>query len=234
MLLSDIFEDLHFGELSQLNLGGPDSGGIPEEYYPRIISFINYGLIELYKKFDLRVSEVVIDLDEGISEYLLTYDYAQSNLTSLEPVKYIADSVDRPFPDDILQITEVWREDGKELPINDSNEDDSVYTPEWNILQVPEPVNGTSLSLIYRTYPTEISKLTTDLPSVSLTLPPQLLTALYSYVAYRANLGMPEGEASKASASFSRFRGICQNITDLGLLNKPGTSNNKLDENGFA
>lgn len=232
MLLSEIFEHLHDAELSQLNLG---IEGIEEQHYPKIIRYINLGLIELYKKFDLRTRELILQMHDNITEYWLTYDFAESNVGGAEPVKYIMDGSDpSPFADDVLQVSTIWRENGDQLPLNDANRDESVFTPEDKMVQIPTPIDGDVLSIIYRTYPTKIDQSTTDLPTIIVDLPEHLLTALFAYVGYRAHLGFPEGETSKASNFFARFRGICQTSIDEGIINRNETSNQRLDDGGWA
>jgi hypothetical protein len=233
MKLSTIFEDLENGELSQLSIGGGTIGAIAEEDYAKVIGYVNVAMVELYKRFPIMESELIIDLYPTIMDYVLTYDFAASNTTGPEPIKYIQDTAENPFPDDVLQIMEVFDEDMGIIPLNDDNALNSVYTPTWNTLQVPEPVEGASFSILYRAYPAEIPTSTTDLTAVDVHIPRQLSTALYAYIAYRAHLGMTERDNNKISASFSRFNAICNDVRFRGTLNRSDTTNNKLDINGW-
>ena len=52
MTLSDVFDQLAYGEFSKIFLG--ESGAIPQSNWNRIITHINLGLTELYKRFDLK------------------------------------------------------------------------------------------------------------------------------------------------------------------------------------
>ena len=54
MLLSDIFEQLTMGEVSQLSLGGTNEGGVLPQDYPKIVPHINLALTEIYKRFNLK------------------------------------------------------------------------------------------------------------------------------------------------------------------------------------
>jgi hypothetical protein len=233
MLLSTIFEHLYYGELSQLNLGGPEDGGIQENNYGKVISFLNLGMTELYKRFSLREKELLIELDETITHYRIHSDYAE-NGGSLEPIKYIKDDPAAPFSNDLLLIMNVYDEWGEERPLNEWMDDNAVFTPETHVLQVPNPVQGDTLSVIYRAKPDLVPTTTTDPTSVDVDVPDQLSTALFAYIAYRAHLGLPEGETSKASASYARFNAICRDVEQRGMINKEGSRNDKLDDNGWS
>ena len=54
MLLSDLFEQLTYGELSQLEYSGVDDEGFTVNDYKRVIPHINLGLAELHKRFLIR------------------------------------------------------------------------------------------------------------------------------------------------------------------------------------
>jgi len=231
MFLSEVFEHLTYGELSQLFVGSEDDS-INESDYPKVISFINMAMIDLYKKFPLLEKEVLIDLDEAITNYLLTSMYTVSSGTA--PVKYIIDTVESPFENDILQISSVWDEDGESVPLNDLNKADSVFTPLFNSLQVPNSINETSLSVIYRAYPEKIDLTVNTLTTVETALPDQFMSPLLAYVGYRAHLGLPAGDKAKSTEFLSSYYGMCKEIRELGTVNKDNDTNLKLDTNGWS
>ena len=80
MKLQTIFDQLIHGELSQLFIGGAETSDvIVPDNYPKVISYINMGLLELYKRFPLRLKELVIQQNEGIGTYILDSNYAVAN-----------------------------------------------------------------------------------------------------------------------------------------------------------
>ena len=71
MLLSEIFEQLTYGELSQINLGGKDDGGIASSDYPAVVAHINMALTELFKRFPLRLKEIQLQTYSTLTTYQL-------------------------------------------------------------------------------------------------------------------------------------------------------------------
>ena len=56
MLLSELFDQLTFGELSQIYVAGRDEIGIQAADYEKIIPHINLGLTELHKRFEIKTN----------------------------------------------------------------------------------------------------------------------------------------------------------------------------------
>lgn len=234
MLLSEIFEYLSYGELAQVSLGGGGTHeiGILPEDYPKIITNINLGLTELHKRLPLKQNEVIIKLYSHITNYILHSDYAESNLASSKPYKYIQDQNNlEPFNDDVILIRHVYDEAGDEFPINNLNESTSLFTPQQNVLQVPWPDNENSLSIIYRAGPKKINHIGLSRPElVEVDLPPQFLEPLCSYVAFRIfsslNLGEGNAEANSHYANFERAIALIKNdglyVSDHHLNSKFG------------
>ena len=233
MFLSEIFNHLTFGELSKIDIGGTRNGVIAVEDYPKIISYINLGMVELYKRFSLKRKSLVLQLDSSLTDYPLTTDYALSNDESAEPIKYILDSQAVPFTGDVLHIERVVNSDGKDLPINELDNDDAVYTPAFDTLNVPEPTSNELLTVHYRAEPTPIDLQTTVIDTVNVNIPYQLLEALLSYVAHRAYIALPTPEPTNSANAYTRFNAACFKAEELGLFNKLTTQNNKLENNGF-
>jgi len=234
MLLSEIFEYLTFGELSHLSIGGIDAGTIDVGDYPRIIANVNLGMIELHKRFNLKVREVPLQLYDQITMYNLHTDYAESNTESLQPIKYITDgALVHPFSDDILLITHVYNEIGEELPLNDLDEDYSVFTPTPITLQVPDSSNENALAIVYRAQPVKIPMDTADATSVEIELPDQFTEALLAYVAWRIFAPLNVGERAEANSYYAKFESAVALIKDLGMLNIDNNANQKFGDNGW-
>jgi len=154
MLLSEIFDQLAYGEFSQLQLGGANSGTIDIDSYPRLITLINNGALALHTLFPLKYDRAIIDLYEHITRYQLHYDYALSNVASNQAYKYINDLGGNNFVNNIILITDVKNEEGVSLSLNTPQDINSLYTPEPNVVQVPYPIEGNSIEVIYRASPT--------------------------------------------------------------------------------
>jgi len=238
MLLSEIFEQLSYGELFDTNLSGNDYGGIQLENYPAVISHVNMGLTELYKRFQLEVSQDIIKLYDSIETYILDSKYAQTNLTSPEPIKYILDTVDKPFKNRVLKILNVYDDLGNEYILNNTevnglvinyskssntslpkyiNIKNVVFTPKYNEIQVPvRPLNST----IYVNYLLDhinIPTTTVDLTSVNINISSAYLEPLTLYVAGRV-IGNMSGERMNEGNNFlARFENSCKKLHELNL-----------------
>ena len=121
MYLNELFDQLTYGELSQLEYGGVDNEGITQEDHKRILPHINLALTELHKRFLIREEEVTIRCYDHIETYVLDSKYAATNTESTEPYKYIHDTVFEPFVDNVLRIEKVFNEDGQELFLNETD-----------------------------------------------------------------------------------------------------------------
>lgn len=142
MKLSEIFKQLSYGELSQLNVGGSGSGAIADADYDRLVSCINLGLTALHTRFPLKRKTLSLKVVPGQSIYRLHSDFATSNDESEEAVKYILDSADDPFLDDILKVEAVFTAEGVELVLNSRGNSKSVFTPSHGVLTLPADIHS--------------------------------------------------------------------------------------------
>lgn len=238
MTLLDILKDLTYGELAGLALGSwtPDEfDNQPDPHqYEQIVSHINLGLKEIYKRFFLRSREIDIQQHEEISTYKLASEYAASNTASAIALseRYILDTAEDPFEDDILKIEEVYDEEGTKLPMNDITDEDSVYTPSYRTVQIPAPNDELSFSVQYRAcHPKIPVTLDTDPADIEVELPNSLHAALLQYVGYRANL---RTNPEKSANYWQQFEKSCEHVDRLGLevQGEPGTW--RFDDHGWV
>lgn len=242
MLLSDLFEQLTIGEMSQLSMGGPNTHGVQPHDYHKIIPHINLGLIEIYKRFDLKLSEVVIQQYDQIQTYYLRSKYAVTNTTSTEPVKYIEDSVYQPFEDDVLRIEKVINEDGQELYLNqeDSAWSESktywtVHTPMFDAVQVPYPESANQMIVTYRASHAKIPVTLKDPSTIEVHVPNALLEGLLFYIGGRVNVNRgTELSLAEGQTFMAKFEQSIQKVSELNLVNTIDTENRKLDMNGWV
>ena len=220
--LDQIFRDLSYGELAQTAIGAFN----PEEYesapdprhYAKLTSFVNQGLLALYKRFFLSSKEIYIQQYEQIATYVLDSKYAQSNVASAEPIKFIMDSVANPFQDDILKIEECYDEEGNKLFLNDVTEDLSIMTPNFKSIQIPYPNEFNTVAVQYRAaHPRIVYSTALDPTAEEIMLPLSLYEPLLNFVAYKVmmNTGV-DGEAA-AINYYQMFDQGCKLVEELGL-----------------
>lgn len=230
MLLSEIKEYLAYGELSQLHVG---EFLTDNTHLPKLITNVNLGLIELHKRFPVKTSEVVVQLWDHISEYTIHSSKAQSNKPegANEWAYYVQDSIYYPFRDDILQILQVFNEDGMEIPLNDENLQYSVFTSGHNVIHHPYSDNENVITLIYKCIAPKIALDSDD--TVEVDIPASMTEALLNYVAYRTFAGINMNSAETVNY-YAKFEASCALINNMGLTHRSQNTNMKLEERGWV
>ena len=234
MFLSDIFEQLTQGELSQLYVGKVDEQGIQVCDYPKIVPHVNLAVTELHKRFLLKSGEVVVQQYDQIQRYYLKSKYAQTNLESDEPIKYIMDSPYQPFEDDVLRIEKVINELGEELFINDQTEYWTINTPSFNSIQVPYPEKENQMIITYRANAPKILIPNLVPEEQEVDIPSYLLEPLLFYVGSRAFGSMNSDNNAEGNNYVAKFEKSCLKISELGLDNEDNTANVRLDSAGWV
>jgi hypothetical protein len=253
MLLSALFRRLSFGELSNLAISNSGSGTIVEAKYPQLIQYVNTALIDIFTRFVLSEKEVIIEQVEGLTMYHLLAKHSATVGTEVN--KYIIDSEEDTFRDDIaIRIREVWgvanptnpaeddevEEDPIKFPLNDAEHDYSLFTPSPLSLQVPEPVAGEPLSIIYQAYHPplvdEEDEEVTELLDQVIDIPHYLDNALTKRVASEVFSHMNGQEnILKGQEYLAAYEKACFEIEERDLANQSAhTSHDKLEQRGFV
>ena len=246
MTLQEVFDQLTYGELSQLNIGGAGAGVINETNYARVLSHVSLGLTSLYKRFALKEGRVTVQLVPTISTYSLSSKFAVANTRSRVPVKYLLDSTALPFQDDLLKVEQVLTDLGFELAVNDKSNPLSVMTPAATTLRVPLPVvlrardlpehlKTETLEVVYRANHFKIATEDVDPTMVLLELPDAYQEALLYFVASRVNnpIGLTN-EFNAANNYAAKYEQACQQLELQNLQVDQGSENTKFSERGWA
>lgn len=178
------------------------SGVAAKDSIDAIVAFINLGMLELYKRFPIRVEEHVVTLQEDVNYYDMPTDFM-----------YALGAYGEKDESNPTMSTEI--------PINDEMDEDSVFFNDWSTLQVPSTVSGDFVAIIYATKPTSITTVQADDGTTELDLPDVLIDALLSYVGYRAYLGIRTDAQSENNAHWARFERNCKKAADLGVVCPP-------------
>ena len=178
-----------------------------------IVSFINLGVLELYKRFQLKVEEYIIELQSGIDIYTMPSNYMWMISAYGEVDARSSETVNI-------------------LPINEEDNPLSVNTVGWNKVQVPVPISGGYICIIYNASP---ATYTLDQDSVEIELPLQMIEALLAYVGFRANAAIDTGVQTEDSAYYIRFENSCSKLREFGMFNSDDMFMTKrLDTRGFV
>ena len=236
MKLSEIFDQLTQGELTHMHMSGADSIGIEECDYPKIVPHVNLALAELYKRFTLKVSSLVLQQTETINEYPLIPENALTYSGINVNPRFIIDTLDNPFQGDITVIEEIKDSDGLVLPLNVRNDSEALRTPDYRTVYIPSPVEGTLLTVHYKASHTHIETKGLKPHEYEVNLPYTLMQPLLLFVASRIMMNLnQDGAVTEGTNLMGRFEAAVQHILTLGLVNKKEEQeNDKLDVNGWA
>ena len=204
MTVRQVIELAKASELSGLSIASKDDV---------ILGFINIGVLELYKRFTLKIEEYIVTLVDNVSIYTMPNDfmwlvaaYGEVDARSSELVNV--------------------------LPINESDNPLSVNTVSWNKVQIPVSKHGSYISLIYVASPAMYSL--TDIDD-TLDLPAQMLEPLLSYIGYRANSAIDTGVQTEDNAWYIRFENSCTRVRTEGMINSNDMfTTGRIDTRGFV
>lgn len=247
MNLKEIFDQLTFGELSQLAIGGNEAGAIQPKNYDRMVAHTNLGLTALYKRFNLKEGRLTVELVPGRFSYPINSDYAETNDDSTQPVKYILDA-DTPFYDDIHKIERVYGQTGYEFSLNDESDPYSMFTPTAKVLRVPEivvtgsidmpdEIKTAELEIVYRANHPRIvgDGIYLDPEEVELELPDSHLEALLLFIAGRVHTptGM-SNETNMGNTYSAKYEQECMRLEQLNLRVDQFSQPDRIARNGWV
>ena len=248
MKLQEIFNQLTYGELSQLSIGGGEAGAIAPANYDRVLAHINLALTALYKRFPLKENRVMIELQPGRLTYPVHSKYAVNGRNSREPVRYIKDTVAEPFRDDIHKIERVYSSSGLEFGLNDLEDPLSMHTPTATVLRVPanivtppvdldEQLRTATLEVVYRANHAIIVGDGVDLDpeAVEVELPYSHLEPLLYFVAARVHTptGM-SNETNMGNTYAAKYEQSCMEIETRNLRVDNVSQPDRLTRNGWV
>jgi len=239
MKLKEIFDQLTYGELSQLSIGGGEQGFIDPANYPKVVAHINLGLTALFKRFRLKEGQVAFKLIKGKTVYRVGSD---------EDLYFLNANFEDEFNDDILKIDKVMTADGYEFALNNGADEYTCTTPSASVLRLastvaaqgpmlPPEMLTESLHLVYRAnHPLIVISPTNFYPDkLSVELPYTHLEALLYFVASRVNnpIGMTN-EFNVGNNYYAKYENACVELESQGMQVDNGSQNTRLARNGWV
>lgn len=224
MKLQEVFDQLSYGELSQIGLGSRTEDGLLEENYPALVSHVNLGLSSLYKRFNLKERRLNFLLQANASTYKLQIE-------------------------DILKIERVYTDLEFEVSLNDLSDPFSCLTPSMDTLQVPtnivekaldlpDVLRTNGLTVVYRANHPRILLVggTINPNTVTLELPRSYMEALLYFVASRVTTpsGIGGTEGKVGMEFFGRYEAECQKLEAQNLRVDQGSQSSRLKANGWV
>lgn len=209
-----LYQNLSYGVFQNLALSGEGSGDIVESKRPMVIMAANEALLRLYSRFVLREKDCIIQMQDGVTNYHLKKRFAVMTQPQVEKRPYILDLPLEPFEEDVIKVLAVYTSTGKQLVLNDEDQEFSVFTPQDKVLQVPRPITGAALSVSFQARHVKLDYEKLDQP---IEVPDVLEGALYSYIAYKVftDMGTAEQQA-KGITHYENYDAICTEVADRG------------------
>ena len=214
MTIQQVIDMAKYGELKNLSVANDMNA---------ILSFVNLGMLELYKRFPIQSEEVVIALG------------ADGDLVN--PYTKINDEIYQ-MPDDFMWLVAGYEEvpEGSatvvvDVPINEEDNPLSVNTISWNRVQIPLTVTGSYISLIYVSAPPYYTE---ESLTEQIALPPQMVEALLHYIGYRGHSSVTGEINAENTTHYTRFEASCARIETRGLFTNDDTSmKDRISMRGF-
>jgi hypothetical protein len=213
MTVADVIEYAKYGELAQLGVVAQLKSNDPIEVVDaekQVLSYINLGLLELHKRFNLNTKRLVVTMVTGTSTYTITAT-------------------------DFNKVLEVYDYTGTKLLLNETTDSDSITTPTYNTLSVPNAATGEDITIVYNASPTTLAW-STPLSGVTVPLPPVMLEALLHYIGYRAHGAINGNVDGENNTHYMRFEASCKKMTDIGIgisIDTPLENGTLLEEKGW-
>lgn len=232
MILQEIFRRLALTKLS--NLADSEGKDIADEDKEKILVHINSALLQLSTDFVLSKKTVVLALQEGMTEYVISGEYAVSStdVDSTGPF-YIIDTEDDPFQNDLIQILSVFDDAGYEHTIDDKTEWMSIYRSAYNKVIIPYDVREDGMLALG--YQAKFPEVTLDKIGNDIPIPHSLEEALLSYVAYGVYKDMNTAESvGAAQGHMMDYERLTDKAETKNLAGESlSDSGNKFSKNGW-
>lgn len=232
MTLSELLSTLAKGELSNLSIA--EGGVISSGNVPKVVGYANEALLRLHSRFTLRQDDVLVEMVENITTYELKAQYAQSYEGDIEVArKYIIDSGPKKFADDVIRITGAFDSLGNEMELNNQLAPTGLFTPRPKVLQVPVPIAGQSLSVVYQAKHPLLSASNLD---AEVELPDVLVGGLTAYVGFMAYNFLGGAENMGRASGFMQLHDkICMEMEEKdGMGTQTRTYSTVFEMRGFV
>lgn len=169
-----------------------------------MISYVNQALQAVYEEFQLKTDEQIIVMQENVTIYSVASD--------------------------CIVVLAAYDEDGNLLPLNDEKDPFSVMTPSYNEIQVPNPVEGEVLSVIYLAEPPVVTATTDVLP-----VPRSMIQPMLMYIGFLAHSSIDGGIQTENNTHYMRYKAAVDKVRERGLVPTDDTNMDlKFDRKGFV
>lgn len=233
MKLKELFTKLSYGELSNLSMSSNGSGEILPGSHARLIHATNDALKDMYSRLFLYERVLTLQSLDWKSFYNLHKEHAVTDPST--ELKYILDTPMNKFTGDLVKVMSVANEKGDPLPMNDSEQWASVFTPRFDVVQLTHVGNGQIFSVSYQAlHPTLLIE-GDDVLEQEIRVPSLLEEMLRIRVAYGIFSAMSGQDfTTKSQLLGSAYESRFVEIEQTNLIGDAGLNTNvKLHRRGF-
>jgi hypothetical protein len=208
MVIQDVVNLAKYSELSSVSI---------KDDINVIVAFLNLGMLELYKRFPVKVEEHVVELLDAEPYYDMPANFMYATCAFGE-------------------VPELCDSDYSPIGINNEDDKYSIFFNDWNTIQVPFPSTGSFIAILYVTKPAVITTVQATDGTTTLDLPEVLIDALLHYIGYRAHLGIKSDSQAENNAHWARFERSCKKAIDLGVAfpSDSMSMSGRVTDRGFA
>lgn len=238
LTLKELFDDLAHGEFAHMAIGNARVGTIQPDRYPKLVSLINAGLLDLYTRFSLKTKEINLHQRAGKTLYYLRSEHAGDPNGGDDEI-YLDATIGEGISNDIIKITKAYNDMGERVHINDARYPEDIFMPEQDIIKMTPSDPVSVISLVYQaSYPRITITEGFDPATEKLYFPRYLKRALMAFVAASLFTGKTsnsvEGQGSVTRSFLYRYEAECLriegNTLDLEVEEEPEQFSN----NGWA
>lgn len=209
LYLQELFDDLAYGEFANMAVGKNQVTTIDPDKYPRIVSLVNAGLLDLYTKFPMKEKILNLHQRTGVDTYYLRPDHVGDPDGGDSDIYIDGTGVD-PVNGDIIKITSAYDDEGEDIRINDNRYPDDIFTPEQDVIKITPGDTLKILSLVYKaSYPRILIPEGFDPETLELNFPRFLKPALLAFMASRFFIGKTsqaaEGQPNLSNTFLYRY-----------------------------
>jgi hypothetical protein len=244
MVIQELFDELATGEFSNLAIGNSINGSIEPDAYKKVITQVNAGLREIYKRFLLREKTCYIARPVGTTDYFLrdanvVAAFGDAPTDELPITVSVESTGEIPTVEDLCRVIDVFDElEDTVVYLNDQRRPLSVFTKGHDHIIIKDPLPVT-LGVTYQAYyPRIILTETFDPETYKLYYPDFISYALKCYVASELFTGKTskatEGEAQIYNTFHGKFEKACKLIEDSGFAEEVATEETKFENGGWV
>jgi len=237
VILGDIFNLLANSEVLNTKLNRAPNGALAESEYVKVISNINLGLTELYKRFNLRQEELRLHILPGVTRYFLRQDRIALP-ENMDDVTYIEEVEDCLEELRVIKVMQVRNENDFILPLNDNRAILKIINISEDTLSIYPILSSQILTIVYQAF-TERIEICDDFDpnDYEVEISDTIIEALIAFVAARLLISY-EGESSngatKSMSYLNQYEMACQKIEMFGLQNQINDRNTRFEKDGWT